>query len=197
VPQVDPLPRELRRPLPRRALRRDIPFDTFVEEFRIGLDRWDPEPWAELFQRAGARYVVLATKLEDGFVLWPSAHRNPRKERWQSDRDVVGELAAAVRARGMRFGTYYCGLDWTMSAQPPPPTDMGSMVASMPQGEQWLTYAKAHWMELIERYQPSLLWADYGFPAEGNWEELFRWYLGGPSRAAGHRPSLHPHERRS
>ena len=68
---------------------------------------------------AGARYVVLVTKHHDGVLLWPSATPNPHKERWASERDLVGDLAAAVRARGMRFGTYYSGgLDWTFGGLP-------------------------------------------------------------------------------
>lgn len=79
------------------------PYDDFVEPSRASsVRRWDPQPWADLFERASAGYVVLTAKTEDGFLLWPSAHPNPRKKRWQSTRDVIGELAAAVRERGMR-----------------------------------------------------------------------------------------------
>ncbi len=70
--------------------------------------------WADLFAAAGARYVVLVTKHHDGFLLWPSAHPNPFKEGWHSERDLVGELGDAVRARGLTYGLYYSGgLDWT------------------------------------------------------------------------------------
>jgi alpha-L-fucosidase len=138
----------------------DRPYDAFVHEFRDELvPDWDPEPWAQLAEDAGARYVVLATKLEDGFVLWPSAHPNPRKPGWQSERDVVGELASAVRARGMAFGTYYSHMDWTFSA--PPLVDDEAYEAAIDDGDEYVGYVTAHWRELIERYRPDVLWGDY------------------------------------
>ena len=95
------------------------PYDDFVETFLDGHAGWQAEPWADLFQAAGARYVVLVTKHHDGVLLWPSATPNPHKPRWGSDRDLVGDLAAAVRARDLRFGTYYSGgLDWSFGGLP-------------------------------------------------------------------------------
>src|SRR3546814_14333584 len=83
------------------------PYDDFVAQFLSAHAGWQPEPWADLFAQAGARYVVLVTKHHDGVLLWPSDTPNPHKERWASARDLVGDLAGAVRARGMRCGTYY------------------------------------------------------------------------------------------
>ncbi len=98
----------------------DATYDDFVASFREEMiPACDPRAWADLTSRAGARYVVLTTKLLDGFALWPSKHRNPHKQGWQSERDVVGELAEAVRERGLRFGTYYSGgVDWTFGGLP-------------------------------------------------------------------------------
>lgn len=153
----------------------DLPYDAFVEEFLDGHRGWDPDAWADLFAAAGARYVVLVTKHHDGVLLWPSATRNPHKERWASDRDIVGELAAAVRARGMRFGTYYSGgLDWTFGGLPM--TDLAAMFAAIPQTPEYLAYADAHWRELIDRYRPDVLWNDIGYPAAGDLEGLFAHY---------------------
>ena len=59
-----------------------------------------PQSWAALFAAAGARYVVPGTKHHDGFLMWPSAHPNPFKQGWHAERDLIGELATAVRAQG-------------------------------------------------------------------------------------------------
>ncbi|ONI84425.1 hypothetical protein ALI144C_14785 [Actinosynnema sp. ALI-1.44] len=153
-----------------------MPYDGFVEQFRDRMiPGWDPGPWAELFQQAGAGYVVLTTKTEDGFLLWPSRHTNPHKRGWQSPRDVVGELAGAVRARGMRFGAYYSeGMDWTFGGIPI--TDDTKLIEAMPQGEQYARYTDAHWRELVTRYRPSVLWNDYGFLPNADAEALFETY---------------------
>jgi alpha-L-fucosidase len=155
----------------------DLPYEAFVARFRDELiPRWDPEPWADLFARVGARYVVLTTKTEDGFLLWPSDTPHPTKPGWQSERDVVGELAAAVRARGLKMGTYYCGgLDW--SFQGIPITSVESTREAMPQDAEYLAYADAHWRELIDRYEPAVLWNDYGYPDDADIATLFREYL--------------------
>jgi len=154
----------------------DLPYDEFVRRFLAGHAGWNPHEWADLFAQAGARYVVLVTKHHDGVLLWPSAHHNPHKQGWQSERDVVGDLAAAVRGRGMRFGTYYSGgLDWTFGGLPI--TDFGSMVRAIPQGADYLSYADAHWRELIDRYEPCVLWNDIGYPAAADLDALFGDYF--------------------
>ncbi|UNO38641.1 alpha-L-fucosidase [Streptomyces sp. MST-110588] len=152
------------------------PYAAFAEEFRtVSVPGWDPEPWAELFSRAGAGYVVLTTKTEDGFLLWPSGHPNPRRARWQVTRDVVGELAAAVRERGIRFGTYYSeGMDWTFGGIPV--TDGESLLAALPRGEEYAAYTDAHWRELIRRYRPAVLWNDYGFLPNPDADALLETY---------------------
>jgi alpha-L-fucosidase len=151
----------------------DLPYEAFVAEFLAGHAGWQPEPWADLFEAAGARYVVLVTKHHDGVLLWPSDTPNPNKaERWASERDVVGDLAAAVRDRSMRFGTYYSGgLDWTFV--PPPITDLASMFGAIPQSPEYVAYADAHFHELIERYRPDVLWNDIGYPADADLPALF------------------------
>jgi len=154
----------------------DVPYEAFVDQFRADVAQWDPEPWADLFERAGAGYVVLTTKIEDSFLMWPSEVPHPHKENWQVERDLVGELATAVRARGMRFGTYFCGLDYTFNDRELPVVER-YYPPFMPQSDEWIAYADARWRELIERYEPSILWPDYGYPVNGNWNELCRWYV--------------------
>ena len=142
---------------------RDFPYERFGEQFRAATRDWSPEPWARLFARAGARYVVLTTKHHDGFLLWPSAHANPHMPAWQSERDLVGELTHAVREAGMRMGLYYSGgIDWPFEGRPV--RDIAGLVKAIPQGEDYARYADAHWRELIDRYAPSVLWNDIGYP---------------------------------
>lgn len=152
-------------------------YDEFVAEFRDErIHRWDPESWAELVAAACAGYVILSTKTEDGFLLWPSDHPNPHRRDWQSSRDVVGELAEALRAKDIRFGTYYCGgMDWTFGGIPI--VDFATLVAALPQSRDYRDYVDAHWRELIDRYQPSVLWNDYAYPPGADLSGLFQWYL--------------------
>ncbi|MBM7785064.1 alpha-L-fucosidase [Tenggerimyces flavus] len=130
-------------------------YDDFVAQFRDrSLAGWNPRPWADLFAKSGAKYVVVTTKTEDGFLLWPSKNPNPHKRNWQAKRDVLGEFATAVRRKGMRFGTYYStGMDWTFGGLPI--VDNESFAAALVSVD--LDYTGKHWQELIDRYQPSVL----------------------------------------
>jgi len=141
----------------------DRDYRSFVADFEAGLVTWDPEAWAARFAATGARYLVLVAKHHDGYCLWPTNVPNPNRSGFHSSRDVVGELADAVRKQGMRFGVYYSGgLDWTFNDHP-----IGSfsdLLAAQP-GDAYVTYAEAQVRELIERYRPSVLWNDISWPA--------------------------------
>lgn len=156
----------------------DAPYRDFLDAFEQRVDaQWDPDAWAALFQRAGARYVVLVTKHHDGYTLWPSGVTNPHRQDWGTSRDMVADLARAVRDRGMRFGTYYStGLDWTFQLV----TEGGlvrDVMRSAPAGQDYADYVHAHMTELIDRYQPDVLWADIGYPSRGNLADLLHYYF--------------------
>jgi alpha-L-fucosidase len=153
----------------------DYPYENFVPQFMELARGCDVEAWAELFVRAGARYVVFVTKHHDGVTLWPSRHTNPHRKHWHAERDFVGELTRAVRTRGMRMGLYYSGgIDWTFHGLPI--DSMASFLGSIPQSEQYARYADAHWRELIERYEPAVLWNDIGYPEKADPARLFADY---------------------
>jgi alpha-L-fucosidase len=141
------------------------PYAEFREAYEKGLARWRPDLWAERFTAAGARYVVLVTKHHDGYCLWPSRVANPRRPGgWACPRDLVGELAAEVRARGMRFGVYYsAGLDWTFDGRRI--AGIGDLMAAIPLGD-YPAYADAQMRELIERVRPDVLWNDIAWPGD-------------------------------
>ena len=140
----------------------DRPYQDFKAAFLEGLKAWDPAAWAEAFRDSGARYVVLVTKHHDGFCLWPSDIENRHESGWNSGRDIVGELAAAVRAAGMRFGVYYSGgIDWTFNREPL--RTLADFTGSTPGGD-YPRYALDQTRELIERYEPSVLWNDIAWP---------------------------------
>lgn len=155
----------------------DRPYAGFVEEFRersrgVGMDAW-----ADLFAAAGARYVVPVTKHHDGFVMWRSGVENPHRSGWMAERDHVGELAEAVRRRGQRFGVYYSGgLDWTFV--PPPIDSLLGMLQAIPTSPEYCEYALAQVHELIERFSPSLLWNDIGWPRPLDPNDTFAHYYG-------------------
>lgn len=153
----------------------DKPYEDFRAPFEAAAEAFDANAWADLFAKSGAGYVVLVTKHHDGFCLWPTGVENPHKPGWHSKRDFVGELAEAVRARGMKFGLYYSGgLDWTFHHLPI--SDFGDMLACVPTSEEYTRYAVAQVRELVERYKPSVLWNDIAWPNDASLPGLFEHY---------------------
>ncbi len=150
-------------------------YDDFAPGFNSALKRWKPDEMAALFAEVNARYVVLTTKHHDGFTLWPSERPCPHKPAYHTQRDVVGELTAAVRKRGLRMGLYYSGgLDWAFNeARIEGISDVWGTIVQSP---EFVEYSVAHWRELIDRYQPALMWNDIGYPAAADLGELFAYY---------------------
>ena len=68
------------------------------------MAKFDPDAWADLFVRAGARYVVPVAEHSDGFAMYDSKFTLWDAARMGPKRDVVAALEKAVRARGLRFG---------------------------------------------------------------------------------------------
>jgi alpha-L-fucosidase len=88
----------------------------FAPMFRAEL--YDPDHWADVLFRSGAKYVALTSKHHDGFCLWRSAEANRSWGRhWNSvdagpKRDLLGDLFAAGHRRGLRMGIYYSLYEW-------------------------------------------------------------------------------------
>ncbi len=65
--------------------------------------RFDANRWAELFRQSGAKYVMPVAEHHDGFPMYDSAFTEWSAARMGPKRDIAGELAAAVRKRGLHF----------------------------------------------------------------------------------------------
>ena len=135
--------------------------------------RYDPAAWARLFKEAGARFVVPVAEHHDGFAMydttlseWCAARMGPR-------RDVLGELAAAVRAEGLVFGVSSHRAEhwWFFSGGRQFPSDVqdpryaGLYGPARSSHERPTPEFVADWLarlvELIDTYRPQLIWFDW------------------------------------
>ena len=155
-----------------RTYGEDFRYEQFASMFNEQIKQWDPDAWAKLFAKAGARYVVLVSKHHDGFLMWSSKHPNPGNATWQASRDVAGELTQAVNANGMKMGFYYSSLlDWSFTKRPI--NSIPDLIAGSDTSREYLAYIENHWRELIDRYDPWILWSDIGYPPGFNLPRLF------------------------
>jgi alpha-L-fucosidase len=135
---------------------RDFPYQDFAPLFKAEL--FDPDHWADVFARSGAKYVALTSKHHEGFALWPSKEASATWGRpWNAvetgpKRDVLGELSDAVRRKGLRMGFYYSLYEWY--------------------NPLWLydkpRYVREHmfpqFKDLVTHYKPAIIFSD------GEWE---------------------------
>jgi alpha-L-fucosidase len=159
----------------RKTYGTDYPYENFAPIFDEQCKQWDPDEWTSVFAQAGARYVVLVTKHHDGFLLWDSQYPNPRMPAYHTTRDVVGELTTSVTSKGMKMGLYYSSaLDWTFSSQPT--LGLADLLSTGPTSQVYRQYVENHWKELIDRYDPAILWSDIAYPPDGDLFELFAYF---------------------
>jgi len=87
-----------------------VEYDRMASKF--GAGNFKPEEWVKLANEAGARYLVLTAKDQDGFCLWNSRLTDFTSVRVSAARrDLVGELSAACEKGGVKFCAAYSLLD--------------------------------------------------------------------------------------
>ncbi len=143
-----------------------------VKEYEKFLDRFDPqdfdaEAWAQAAKGAGMEYLVITSKHHDGFALFDSAVSDYDVMATPFHRDIMKEIAAACRHRGLRFGWYHSIMDWHHPDYLPRRgwEKRSSEGASFP---RYLRYLRAQVSELLSNYGAvDLMWFD------GNWESTW------------------------
>lgn len=134
---------------------------------------WNPNAWAKLFKEAGAKFVIPTAEHHDGFALWDSAVNPWNAKRMGPHRDLIGDLSKAVRKQGLKFGVSNHGMEHFTFIQPTPglATDLYDTnwaafysVADRSDAacEKFLESWVAQNEELIDKYQPDVLWFDNG-----------------------------------
>jgi alpha-L-fucosidase len=135
-------------------------YKAFARDFTAA--KYDPAAWAQLAADAGVKYVVITAKHHDGFALYDSAYSDWNAVKASgAKRDLLRPLAAAVRAKGLRFGVYYSqSQDWV---NPGGGKGRGTAWDDAQQGDFDAYLAKISLpqaRELVEKFNPDILWWD-------------------------------------
>jgi alpha-L-fucosidase len=150
-------------------------------------EKFNAEEWADLYVESGARFAGPVGEHADGFAMWDSKVNPWNAVKMGPKRDVVGEMAAAVRSRGLKlvvsmhhqwlWGWYPTWDENTDAGNPAnaslygpkyPATAQGRLVNGrfenmyadpLPSAEFQATWLEKV-KEVVTQYQPDLLWFD-------------------------------------
>ena len=143
-----------------------------VEEYEPLAAQFNPvkfnaKQWVALAKKAGMKYIVITSKHHDGFCMYDSkltgydiVDATPFK------RDVLRELTDECRKQGVKMCFYYSIMDWHHPDYLPR-RKWEKRSAEGADYNRYVEYMKGHLSELIENYDPALLWFD------GEWEKTW------------------------
>jgi len=139
-------------------------------------DKFNADEWAELFEKAGAKFAGPVAEHHDGFALWPTKYNDYNSVNMGPRRDIVGELEKAIKKRGMKFvATFHHATNWwyfpvwdeRFDCSNPEYSDLYGPVhakgaePTVEYHEEWLGKI----IEVIDAYDPDLIWFDNGLGA--------------------------------
>ena len=162
-------------------------YKDFIPMFRG--EKFDPVQWAELFQEAGAKFVVPVAEHHDGFKMYASELSPWNAAEMGPERDVLGKLKEEIEHRGMVLGAsshraenywFFNGAREIPEADvndfqykelygpaAGPTRDHSNIYDNTPTQEhmeKWLV----HTCELIDKYHPKLIFFDW-------WIQQYAW----------------------
>jgi alpha-L-fucosidase len=125
---------------------------------------FDPDEWAALAKGAGVKYIVITSKHHDGFAIYDSAASDYDIMSAAYGRDILGLLADSCRKAGIPLGFYYSIMDWHHPDYLPRRDWETGRSAKGADFGRYMDFAVAQVTELVEKYDPAVLWFD------GEWE---------------------------
>lgn len=140
-------------------------------------EKWNPAAWADLFDKAGAKYVVLTAEHHDGYALWDSELTEWCAAKIGPKRDLVGELGSAVRARGLKYAPsyhrerhpgFFANDLYAIESQPRPDTAeeirrhprAAGLYGPFSYSDAFIADYVARWKEIETKYRPDFMWLD-------------------------------------
>lgn len=146
---------------------------------------YDADEWATLFKQAGAKYVVPVAEHHDGFPMYDTELTRWCAGKMGPKRDLIGELAMAVRKQDLVFGlsSHRAEHWWFMNGGRAYESDVNDPTYADFYGPAMRMEGEEHdahkldarpypdqaflddWLlrtcELVDKYQPQLIWFDW------------------------------------
>jgi len=157
---------------------KEFGYHDFVPMFTA--EKFNPEEWANIIAGAGARWAGPVAQHHDGFAMWDSEVNPWNAADMGPKRDITGEMAKAIRARGMKLITSFHHArnlqrnandqknwdGWSSHFPYNPEWHTSStdeqlkwLYGNVP-AEEWHPYWLAQLEEVIDKYDPDIIWFD-------------------------------------
>jgi alpha-L-fucosidase len=146
-------------------------YKDFIPQFKA--EKFDAARWADLFRKAGAKYVVPVAEHHDGFPMYDCSFTEWSAAKMGPKTDVLGELASAIRKEGLHFcaSTHRAEHWWFYDVGMLFDSDVadlryeGLYGPARPQKSQpdkaYLDDWLARTCEIVDKYRPDLIWFDW------------------------------------
>ena len=150
---------------------REFGYKDFIDRFTA--EKFNAVDWAILFRRSGARFVMPVAEHHDGFAMYDTELSDWNAKKMGPKRDIVGELARAVRDQWLVFGlsSHRAEHWWFFDGGMKFPSDVrdprfaGLYGPAQPRdtqpNEEFLDDWLARTCELVDKYQPQVVWFDW------------------------------------
>ena len=144
-------------------------YDNLYKEFNPVL--FDAATWVKTAKDAGMKYLVITAKHHDGFCLWDSKYTEYDIMSTPFKKDILKELSEECQKQGVTFALYYSIADWN---HPDYATRYGGDQRPLQDSNMsiYVQYMKNQLKELIDNYNPALIWFD------GGWEDAWTHEMG-------------------
>ncbi len=155
-------------------------YKDFIPLFKA--ENFNADEWAELFDQAGAKYVVPVAEHHDGFQMYRSEISHWNAWEMGPKRDVLGELRESCQRKGMQIGAsshrmehwFFMGHGKEFDSDIKEPMQRGDFYwPAMPEADHHDLFSKPEpteeylqdWLvrtcEIIDRYRPRILYFDW------------------------------------
>lgn len=149
-----------------------IPKNDYITEAcdPFNPDKYSPDEWAYIIQSTGQKYLTITTKHHDGFAMFDTNVTEfapyDVENTASIHQSVLRPLAAACRERGITFCCYYSLLDWG-NVNEVAIEDAATVPTTINPADitRYLSEMKEHLKELIEIFNPALIWFDGAWAA--------------------------------
>ncbi|WP_066213967.1 alpha-L-fucosidase [Flammeovirga sp. MY04] len=154
-------------------------YKDFIPQFTG--EHFDAEEWAKLFKEAGAQFAGPVAEHADGFAMWDSELTDWDAVQMGPKKDIVGEMAKAVKGQDMKFiATYHRHwmyawyTTWDKNTDAGDPQYEGLYGPWTPKGTFNMAETKSdplpdekfnkEWLarldEIMDKYEPDIIWFD-------------------------------------